>query len=413
MALLLYSLFIRIYHFGIWVASVVNPKAQLFLKGRKRLIENIEAGFKPDAPVAWFHCASLGEFEQGRPVIEAFKERFPHYKIVLTFFSPSGYEVRKNYSEADLVCYLPLDKKGNARRFVNAINPSVVFFVKYEFWHFYSRELKKRNIPLLSIATILRPGQVYFKSYGAFYKNILHRFTHFFVQDQNTKSLLESIDITNCEVSGDTRFDRVAKIYESPSDLPLVEKFTSGEQIMVVGSAWSEDIDVLTSFINGSTMKFIIAPHEIEERFMQSMKKDFMRKTIRYSELSDDGVNPADFEVLIIDNVGMLSTLYKYGHYAYVGGGFGRGLHNILEPATFGLPIFFGDQNYEKFREAIDLIKLGGAVAIADYDALRVQFRSFSDYKTYEIASQINADYVKNNTGATKRIVDYCEALLK
>ncbi len=413
MALLLYSLFIRVYQFGIWVASIFNPKARLFLKGRKKLLENIEENFSPSAPVAWFHCASLGEFEQGRPVIEAFKERFPNYKIVLTFFSPSGYEVRKNYTGADLVCYLPLDKKTNAKRFVNAINPSVAFFVKYEFWHFYSRELKKRSIPLLSIATILRPNQVYFKSYGNFYRKILERFTHFFVQDQNTKSLLESIGISNCEVSGDTRFDRVAKIYKSTSELPIVEKFTNGEQIMVVGSAWGEDIDVLTSFINGSTMKFIIAPHEIEEKFMQSMKKDFMRKTIRFSELSEDGVNPSEYEVLIVDNVGMLSTLYKYGHYAYVGGGFGKGLHNILEPATFGLPIFFGDQNYEKFREAIDLIKLGGAVAIANYDALRVQFRAFSDYKTYEIASQINADYVKNNTGATKRIVDYCEELLK
>lgn len=412
MALLLYSLFVRLYTTGIRIASLFNPKAQLFIRGRKGLIKKIEQNFKPDAPVAWFHCASLGEFEQGRPVIEAFKQRFPDYKIVLTFYSPSGYEVRKDYEGADLVCYLPVDTKSNANRFIDAISPKIVFFVKYEFWHYYSKALKGRNIPLLSIATILRPGQIYFKSYGSFYQRILRRFTHFFVQDEKTKALLEKIDIDNCEISGDTRFDRVAKICEFPQNLPLVEQFINNQKVMVVGSAWDEDIEVLTSFINDSTLKFIIAPHEIDEKFMQRMKKDFMRRTIRYSQLATVDA-PSDFDVLIIDNVGMLSSLYQYGDYAFVGGGYGKGLHNILEPATFGLPIFFGDQNYEKFKEAIDLIKLGGAMAIADYDALRIQYRSFSEPRTYEIASEINADYVKNNTGATRRIIDYCEQLLK
>ncbi len=412
MALLLYSLFVRLYTTGIRIASLFNPKAKLFIQGRKGLIKKVEQSFKPDAPVAWFHCASLGEFEQGRPVIEAFKQRFPDYKIVLTFYSPSGYEVRKDYEGADLVCYLPVDTKSNANRFIEAISPTIVFFVKYEFWHFYSKALKRRNIPLLSIATILRPGQIYFKSYGSFYQRILRRFTHFFVQDEKTKALLEKIDIDNCEISGDTRFDRVAKICEFPQNLPLVEQFNNNQKVMVVGSAWDEDIEVLTSFINDSTLKFIIAPHEIDEKFMQRMKKDFMRRTIRYSQLATVDT-PSDFDVLIIDNVGMLSSLYQYGDYAFVGGGYGKGLHNILEPATFGLPIFFGDQNYEKFKEAIDLIKLGGAMAIADYDALRIQYRSFSEPRTYEIASEINADYVKNNTGATKRIIDYCQQLLK
>lgn len=410
--LLLYSLFIRLYHFGISLASLFNPKAKLFIQGRKGLISTIENKFSPKGKVAWFHCASLGEFEQARPVIEAFKSHFPNYSLVLTFFSPSGYEIRKNYKEVDFVCYLPIDTKNNANKFVEAINPTVSFFIKYEFWHFYSKALQKRNIPLLSIATILRPGQVFFRSYGSFYRKILLRFSQFFVQDHQTKDLLENIGITNCEISGDTRFDRVAKICESPRNLPLIEQFNNGQQVMVVGSAWEEDIDVLTSFINDTHMKFIIAPHEIEEKFMRQMKKDFMRKTIRYSQLTED-VDPSAYEVLIIDNVGMLSSLYQYGDYAFVGGGYGKGLHNILEPATFGLPIFFGDKNYEKFREAIDLIKLGGAMAIADYDALRVQFRSFSESKTYEIASEINADYVKNNTGATKRIIEYCEQLLK
>lgn len=363
-----------------------------------------------EAPVAWFHCASLGEFEQGRPVIEAFKKRFPNYKILLTFFSPSGYEVRKNYDGADFIYYLPVDSRANARRFIKIVKPAITFFVKYEFWHHYTKELATRKVPLISISTIFRPGQLFFKSYGGFYKNILKRFNFFFVQDQRSAELLEGINVKNYTIAGDTRFDRVAQICNNQKQLPLIEKFKNGQHLMVIGSAWPEDMAVLASFINQGNLKFIIAPHEIDEKFIDQMKSDFIRKTVKYSQLADK--NPSEYEILIIDNVGMLSSLYKYGEYAYIGGAFGKGLHNILEAATFGVPIFFGNQNYKKFREAVDLINLGGAVAVAGHDELRMQFNSFTDPKTYEIASQINSDYVKNNTGATGKIIEYTEKLL-
>jgi len=363
-----------------------------------------------EAPLAWFHCASLGEFEQGRPVIEALKRKYPDYKILLTFFSPSGYEVRKNYEGADYIYYLPLDTKSNAQDFVEIVKPDIAYFVKYEFWYHIVKRLSKEGVPLLSISTIFRPEQLFFKSYGQFYAKILKKFTYFFLQDIRSQELLHSIQIKNCEVSGDTRFDRVWEICSRHKDLPQVERFVNASSVMVVGSCWPEDLEVLTPFINQTQLKFIIAPHEIEEWFIQKMEKDLTKKLIRYSQLSD--TDPTQYDVLIIDNIGMLSSLYKYGRYAYVGGAFGKGLHNILEPATFGIPIFFGNRNYEKFKEAIDLIKLGGAIAIADYDGLRSQFQAFSEPTTYDIASQINQDYVKNNTGATTRILNYCDELL-
>lgn len=411
MSLIFYNLTVFAYRLGISLVSPFNKKAQQFLAGRKGIFEKLAGSFRDnDDPVAWFHCASLGEFEQGRPVIEAFKRRFPEYKILLTFFSPSGYEVRKNYAEADYIYYLPVDSRRNARRFVKTVKPSIAFFVKYEFWHHYSKELNKNEIPLLSISTIFRPDQLFFKSYGNFYRNILKHFNYFFLQDQRSADLLSNVGIKNFVVSGDTRFDRVAHICNNQKALPLIEQFKNGQRLMVVGSAWPEDMAVLAPFINQGQLKFIIAPHEMDEKFLDQMKSDFIRKTVRYSQLPDK--TPSEYDILIIDNVGMLSSLYKYGEFAFIGGGFGKGLHNILEAATFGVPIFFGNHNYIKFREAVDLINLGGAVAIAGHDELRVQFNSFTDDKTYEIASQINADYVKNNTGATGKIMDYTEKLL-
>ncbi|MTI22275.1 3-deoxy-D-manno-octulosonic acid transferase [Fulvivirga sp. RKSG066] len=411
MTLILYNVFIFFYKVAIHLASPFDNKASLFLQGRKDWENRLKTALNGNkSPVVWFHCASLGEFEQGRPVMEAFKKEFPEYKVFLTFFSPSGYEVRKNYNGADYIFYLPFDTKSNAISFVDIVKPSMVFFVKYEFWHHFTKAVHKKNIPLLSISTIFRPGQIFFKWYGKFNVKILKRFSHFFLQDLRSKELLDNLKINNCEVSGDTRFDRVWSICSQPKELPEIQRFKNNHQTMIVGSAWPEDIAVLTSFINESNLKFIIAPHEIEDHFMSAMQKDFIKKTIKFSELPT--VNPEDYQVLIIDNIGMLSSLYKYGEFAFVGGAYGKGLHNILEPATFGIPIFFGDKNYEKFKEAIDLIKLGGAMSIASYDELRLQFRSFSETKTYEIASQINQDYVKNNTGATKRIMNYSKEIL-
>jgi len=407
-----YKFLIFLYLAALNIASIFNPKAKAFIKGRKNWRSDLVDKFKGNkSPVVWFHCASLGEFEQGRPVIEAFKKEFPDYKVLLTFFSPSGYEVRKNYNHADFICYLPTDTLSNARFFIHIVKPRMALFVKYEFWHYYYKVLAKNNIPLLSISSIFRPSQIYFSWYGGFYRKILSRVNHFFVQDSGSKELLENIDINNVTVSGDTRFDRVWKICSQPKDLPLVSKFKDNKKTMVVGSCWPEDLNALTSFINETELKFIIAPHEIDNKFLKQLKKDFIRKTIKYSDLNE--VDPADYSILIIDNIGMLSSLYGYGEFAYVGGGYGKGLHNILEPATFGIPIFFGDKNIAKFKEANDLINLGGASAVSGYDELRLQFRTFNDHNTYEIASQINRDYVKNNVGASDSIIKFSKGLLE
>lgn len=411
MGKLFYTFSIFLYRVAIRIATLFNKKARLFVKGRKNLLPRIKKELQQsNAPVAWFHCASLGEFEQGRPVMEAFKKNYPHYKIVLTFFSPSGYEVRKNYEGADHIFYLPMDTGKNARLFLNYVKPKIAFFIKYEFWKNYTSGLKARKIPLLSVSSIFRKDQLFFKSYGKFYKSILKDFTWFFVQDRESLKLLASININNASVSGDTRFDRVLSICEDNVQLPQVSRFKNNKKVMVIGSCWPEDFDELNSFINDTGIKFIIAPHEIEEKFLQRIERDLLKKCIRYSAIDDN--DPADFDVLIIDNIGMLSSLYTYGEYAFVGGGYGQGLHNILEPATFGIPIFFGNKNYNKFREAKDLINLGGAVAVADYDELRTQFRSFTDETTYNIASGINKDYVKDSTGATGKIINYCKTLI-
>lgn len=410
---LIYNISLFFYNVFIRIAALFNKKARLFVEGRKNLFKRIKKAVAgSNAPVAWFHCASLGEFEQGRPLIDAFKEEYPDHKIFLTFFSPSGYEVRKNYSGADYIFYLPVDSKKHAKKFLDLVNPEIAFFVKYEFWHHYAKELRSRNIPLLSTSSIFRENQLFFKNYGNFNRCILKNFTYFFVQDAQSLKLLESIDITNASISGDTRFDRVMTICKNKKELPEVASFKNGKKLMVIGSCWPEDLDVLIPFINDTDLKYIIAPHEIEEKFIERIERDLIKKVVRYSELRDFRT-PSEFDVLVIDNIGMLSSLYAYGNYAYVGGAYGQGLHNILEPATFGLPVFFGNKNYTKFREARDLTNLGGAVALSGYDDLRNQFRAFSDETTYNIGSQINTGYVKDNTGATRKIIDYCKTILK
>lgn len=410
MHLLVYRLFTFLYKFIVGFVSPFNAKAKLAFNGRKNLLNIIEEKLQTDnSPIIWFHCASLGEFEQGRPIIEEFKNQYPTYKVLLTFFSPSGYEVRKAYDQADYVFYLPWDTKKNAQRFIAAVKPELAIFVKYEYWYFYFKELSKRNIPLLSVSSIFRANQIYFKPYGRFYLNILKMVTHFFVQNRGSKLLLENHGVMNVTVAGDTRFDRVAQIVTNQKTLPLIEKFKNNSQVMVVGSCWPEDLEVLISFINESRLKFIIAPHEINGKCQERIEKDSLKKTILYSQLDKA---EGDEQVVIVDNIGLLSSLYRYGEYAYVGGAFGAGLHNILEAATYGVPIFFGNKNYKKFNEAVELIKLGGAIAIGNETELREQFQAFSDEKTLSIAGQINREYVEDNTGATLKIMAFCNDIL-
>jgi 3-deoxy-D-manno-octulosonic-acid transferase len=332
--------------------------------------------------------------------------------VLLTFFSPSGYEVRKNYKEADHVFYLPWDTSGNASRFISATNPTVAIFVKYEFWYHYSRELKSRNIPTISISSIFRAEQTFFKPHGAFYRRILTNFDHFFLQNKTSLDLLKSIGIDQCTLAGDTRFDRVYAIVQDGAEIPIARAFKANQKTLVAGSCWGEDLEVLTPMINEGKIKFILAPHEITETFLQSIEQSFQVKSIRYSKVGEQD-NLDDCNVLIIDNIGMLARLYRYGEFAYVGGAFGKGLHNILEAACYGIPIFFGNKSYERFQEARDLIDRGGAFPLANYQELKEKFEMINLPENFLPACEVTRAYVMENLGATEKIMDYCRNLLK
>lgn len=410
--IVLYNVLILLFGAGVRIAALFHPKARAFVTGRRDVFSRMEAAFKDNAmPVVWVHCASLGEFEQGRPLIELLKQEYPHLKILLTFFSPSGYEVRKNYNLADFVCYLPTDTASNARRLVSIVKPTFVVFVKYEFWFHYTRALKNRNITILSISSIFRSNQLFFKPFGGFYRKILQSFSHFFVQNEESLRLLRSVGIQQCTLAGDTRFDRVYQVVKRGEELPLVSNFKNDQKTVVVGSCWSEDLDVLAPFINQNTMKFIIAPHEISEQFIQAIENTLSVKSIRYSVALGKAVE--DYQVLIIDNIGMLSRLYRYGEFAFVGGAFGKGLHNILEAACYGVPIFFGNKNYQKFQEAVDLINRGGAFEVKDYLDLKVKFELMDMPESFLLACEVTKSYVLENLGATDKIMRYCRTLLK
>lgn len=397
-----------------FLASFFSAKAKLFVSGRKNIFKKIRETFKNDgSPVVWVHCASLGEFEQGRPIIESLKENFPSVKILLTFFSPSGYEVRKNYDRADYIFYLPWDTPSQARAFVEITKPSIAIFVKYEFWYFYSYYLKKSGTKLISASCILRPDQAFFKSYGGGFREILKNFDYFFTQNLETKILLQSIGINNSTIAGDTRFDRVMQIIRSGDEIPIAQKFKDGEKLMVIGSAWPEDIETLAPFINENAhaLKFIIAPHEITQSFMEEIENSLQVKSIRYSQVSS---SVEDYPVLIIDNIGMLSKLYRYGEFAFVGGAFGKGLHNILEAACYGIPIFFGNKNYTKYQEATDLIMRGGAFEVSGYSELKDKYELLIVRpENFLLACEVTRSYVEENLGATKKIVDYCSKILE
>lgn len=409
--ILFYNLFIFLSDKVMKLASLFHPKAKAFVSGRKNLFQKLEKTLSEKAPTLWIHCASLGEFEQGRPIIEAIKEEFPHYRIVLSFFSPSGYEVRKNYPLAHLVCYLPWDTPFNARHFIRIVRPDLAIFVKYEFWLHYARELKKQGIPLLSVSSIFRKDQLFFKPYGKFHRDTLRCFSHFFVQNKESVALLQSIGITSCTLAGDTRFDRVHHIVKQGDEIPIARMFKADQKVFVVGSCWPEDLDVLVPFINENKLKFIIAPHEPSESFISGLEKSLEVKSIRYSQAADRNLD--EYQVLIIDNVGMLSRLYRYGEFAYIGGGFGKGLHNILEAACYGIPVLFGNKNYEKFQEAVDLINRGGAFDISDYPDLKAKYEILNTPETFLLACDVTRQYIEENLGATRKIMDYCKSLLK
>jgi len=413
MAVLLYSVVIRILRTVYFIAGFFNAKAGAFNQGHRNFFNRFgqELAAKT-SPLVWVHCASLGEFEQGRPIIEKLKAEFPDFKVLLTFFSPSGYEVRKNYSKADYVFYLPWDTRENARRFIDLSKPRLALFVKYEFWYHYTAELKRRGIPLVSVSAIFRPQQFFFKSGGKFFRRILNAFTHFFVQNDESVRLLKSIGITNVTRAGDTRFDRVNQVVRQGEEIEIAKRFKGSDKVMVIGSCWPEDLEVLIPFINEHYfhLKFIIAPHEVTEAFISNLEKSVNAKSIRYSKAT---ANLDDFHVLIIDNVGMLGKLYRYGEFAYVGGAFGKGLHNILEAACYGIPVFFGNKNYRKFQEAVDLINRGGAFEVADYRDLKTKYESVNLPQNFLLACEVTRLYVEENLGATDKIMDYCRNLLK
>jgi len=399
---LLYIIGIQAYTLLIRIFSLFNPKAKLFINGRKNSYAAIAQKINPAEKHIWFHFASLGEFEQGRPVLEKLKSRYPEKKIVVTFFSPSGYEIRKNYPLAD-VFYLPVDTAKNARRFVNSINPEMAIFTKYEFWHFYFKELKDRGIPLYLISGIFRESQAFFKWYGGFYRNILKSVTYFFVQNEESLNLLKSIGLHHVTINGDTRFDRVYENAQSSKQLPLIESFIGNSPTLVCGSTWPEDEKILSVLPEKyPNWKFIIAPHEIHESHIETIEKQFSAGSLRFSVLSASDQKPnAAPQTLIVDNIGMLSALYQYGNIAYIGGGFGAGIHNTLEAAAFGLPVIFGPK-YDKFQEAKDLIALGAAKSISSSEELIDAFDSFIENKN---AAALAKKYVADKKGATDQII--------
>ncbi|WP_329805331.1 3-deoxy-D-manno-octulosonic acid transferase [Flavobacterium facile] len=408
----------QIYNLNILLATQIlkllalfSPKMKLFVEGRKSVFSTLKDKIHPEDKVFWFHAASLGEYEQGLPVIEKVKEQFPHHKIVVTFFSPSGYEVRKNNAIADATVYLPLDSKANAKQFLDVVHPEKVFFIKYEFWPNYLCELKQRNISTYLISGIFREKQVFFKWYGGFYKKALRTFDYFFVQNEKSKILLQSIGFTNVKVSGDTRFDRVVAILEKDNTLDFIEQFKNNQTTIVIGSSWPKDEELLVNFINQSAdnVKFIIAPHNIKSEQIQNLQQSITKKAILFSEYNERtsrDLSLREYNVFIIDTIGILTKIYSYADIAYVGGGYGNpGVHNILEPATFGISIVIGP-NYSHFAEATALVGLEGCISVKNQSELNEAFDLLlqNEDERYE-KGHICSTFVQMNKGATNSIL--------
>ncbi|WP_329904029.1 3-deoxy-D-manno-octulosonic acid transferase [Porphyromonas pogonae] len=403
---LLSSLAGHLYGLGIKVATPFNHKAQLISEGRSRLWPFLQKEKKAlqDNPVIWVHAASLGEFEQGRPLMEAFRICYPDHKILLSFFSPSGYEVKKDYNGADWVVYLPEDSYSHVTRFLNYVNPVMAIFVKYDYWPTFLTELHRRHIPTYIISAIFRPDQLFFKKYGLWYRRLLTYFDKLFVQDSDSKALLLRHNINKVTVAGDTRFDRVSRVAENAKELPLIAAFSVGNTVLIAGSSWPVDEEFIADYFNGrKDLKLIIAPHEIDEPHLQEIESRISRPCIRYTQI--EGQDLGSYDCVIIDCFGLLSSIYRYGDMAYVGGGFGHGLHNTLEATVYGIPVIIGP-NMNKFKEAKDLIQEKGAALIGSADQFNTIMDSWMDNKDIREAYGLNAGrYVKQNTGATLKIL--------
>jgi 3-deoxy-D-manno-octulosonic-acid transferase len=402
----MYNIIMYAIQLGVAIASLFNEKVRKMWRGEREAFRILKEQVDPNAQYVWFHAASLGEFEQGRPIIERLRQEHPEYKILLTFYSPSGYEVRKNYQGADIICYMPIDTVTNARRFLRLVRPCMAFFIKYEFWYNFLHILKHRNVPTYSVSSIFRPNQVFFRWYGKNYGRVLRCFTKFFVQNEQSKELLNSIGITEVEMTGDTRFDRVLQIKEAAKELPVVEAFASG-RLFVAGSSWLPDEEIFIKYFNEHRdWKLIIAPHVIGEDHLQQIEKLLEgRKVIRYTQADSQRDSLKDAEVLIIDCFGLLSSIYRYGQVAYVGGGFGVGIHNLPEAAVWDIPVFFGPNN-ERFQEAQELKQNGGGLEIHNYE----EFAARMDELTADPTSLLKrgeaaGGYVKGNAGATEIIL--------
>ncbi len=409
---LLYNLGIRGYALAIWVSSFFNPKARSFRDGRKHVLRDIrEFRNREKGKLAWFHAASLGEFEQGLPVMEAFKREFPSYSIVVTFFSPSGYELRKNHPIADFTTYLPLDTHKNAKHFIKALNPSIAVFIKYEYWHHYLKALNTSGIPLYSISALFTPQHIFFKKYGSFHRAMLKHFEHTFVQNASSLKLLTSIGIINASVSGDTRFDRVKQTIAHPKAFSDIAAFAKNYITLIIGSAWPEDMAVLNDFINKNAgdIRFIIAPHLVDDGHVKKLVAGLEKPFQLYTQSNLKPETP----IIILNTMGMLSSIYQYGDVAYIGGAFGDGLHNILEAVAFGLPVVFGNKGLEKFPESGELIALGGAFSVENAEGTQQTLSNLLNKELREEASRICKTYVEENAGATEKIISHLKHRLQ
>jgi len=404
---LLYNISIYVTGFFLKIIALFNKKITLFVNGRKEVLSLLETNISGKQKTIWFHCASLGEFEQGRPIIEKIKEQYPNYKIVLTFFSPSGYEVRKNYDKADVITYLPLDKKSNVKKFLDIVHPTMAIFIKYEFWPNFLSELENRKIEAILVSGIFRSDQAFFKPYGAWMRKSLKAFNHFFVQNEESKKLLQSINFNKVTVSGDTRFDRVFEITKQDNKIEAVASFIDNKYTLIAGSTWPKDEELLVDYINfhaSENEKFIIAPHNINKKDIADLKRSIHKKTILYSNFE----NEIDNQVLIIDSVGILTKIYSYADVSFIGGGFGKdGVHNVLEPAAFGVPLIIGPE-FAKFEEAVELVKLKACKVVHDKEEFNNYLRLiYLDNSKRLKKGNIAKEYILNNTGAAKQIVNY------
>ena len=408
-----------IYNFAVQLSALFlklialfHPKIKLFVDGRKEVMSYLKKNISEGDSIIWVHTASLGEFEQGLPIIEQLKKNYPEYRILVTFFSPSGYEVKKNTAAADVVTYLPMDTKKNAIKFLDLVNPKLVIFVKYEIWPNYLRSLSQRNIPTLLISALFKENQIYFKSYGGFMRKTLHNFTHIFVQDTKSIELLSKINIKNTAISGDTRFDRVIEILERDNNLAFMENFKNGAKTLVAGSTWPDDEEVLVPYINTgeSSLKFVLAPHNIKPEHINKLKSSINKKTILYSELENKDLSA--YEVLIIDTIGLLTKIYSYAEISYVGGGFATGLHNTLEPAVYGIPVIIGP-SFKGFKEAEDLVNKGGVLVVkSPAEFFTLVNNLLKDEEHLKRTGDINSTYVSENKGASIQIMAYVRTLI-